>query len=478
MSTFPEYDLYDAIGLAELIREGEIGALDVLDAAMERVDARNPRINAVVDSWYDEAKSGLKNPLPDSPLAGVPYLLKDLGVLYNGRRTSNGSRFFSDAVADHDSTITERYRAAGLVIFGKTNTPEFGLNATTEPALLGQCRNPYDMDRSTGGSSGGAAAAVAARMVPAAHATDGGGSIRIPASNCGLFGLKVTRARNPIGPDVGEGWSGFGVGHAVTRTVRDSAALLDATHGPSPGDPYFAPPASGSYLDQVGRDPGRLKIAMTTRSAADTPVDPECVRAVEDTAKLLEELGHVVEDAEPDYDVDAMKFAMKTIIGSNMRTLLDLRAAALGRPATADDVEPISWHWAELGASVTGADYARALIVIHAISRRMADFFSDYDLALSPTLPHPPLPLGRTSMAGDDLDAYFEELTERVPFTPLYNASGNPAVSLPLHWTDTGLPVGVQLGAAFGAEDLLLRISAQLEQTRPWRDRRPDWIEG
>jgi Asp-tRNA(Asn)/Glu-tRNA(Gln) amidotransferase A subunit family amidase len=409
-------------------------------------------------------------------LAGVPYLLKDLGVLYAGRPTTYGSRFFATAVADHDSTLVERLRAAGLVIIGKTNTPEFGLNATTEPVLFGPSRNPYDDSRSTGGSSGGAAAAVAARMVPAAHATDGGGSIRIPAANCGLFGLKPTRARNPIGPDVGEGWSGLGVGHAVSRTVRDSAALLDATHGPAPGDPYWAPPFTERYADHVGRDPGRLKVAVTTRSAADTPVDPECVRAVEETAKLLEELGHTVEEAAPDYSVEAMAFAMKTIIASNMHTLLALRGGVLGRNATLDDVEPISWHFAKRGAACTGADYARAIIVIHGIGRRLAGFFQDYDLALSPTLADPPLPLGRTSMAGDDMDAYFEALTARIPFTPLYNVSGHPAASLPLHWTEAGLPVGVQLGAAFGAEDLLFRISAQLEEARPWHDRRPDGL--
>jgi len=473
VAPFKEYEDYDALGLAALIRRREVRAEEVLEAAIERIEARNPRLNAVVHKTYEEVPRAARARVSNGPLAGVPYLLKDLYVLLAGAPTTNGSRLFADFVADHDSTITERLRAAGLVILGKTNTPEFGLNMSTEPALFGPTRNPWNMARSAGGSSGGSAAAVAAGVLPAAHATDGGGSIRIPAAHCGLFGLKPTRARNPAGPDVGEGWSGLSVGHAVTRSVRDSAALLDATHGPAPGDPYHAPPPARTFLAEVGAEPGRLRIALMTGGRLGEPVDPECVRAAEEAAKLCQELGHAVEEGAPEYDAEAMRSAVRVIIAANVRNTLNLRGAVRGRPAEEREVEPVSWRFALEGGRIAAADYARAIQILHTTGRRLAAFFERYDLVLSPTLAQPPLPLGTTSMATDDHDRYFTDLFDRLPFTPLFNVSGHPAVSVPLGWTADGLPVGVQFGARFGDEATLLRIASQLERAKPWAGRRP-----
>lgn len=339
MNGFAEFEQYDGIGLADLVRRRQVRPEEVLEAAIARVEARNPAVNAVVSRLYDEARAAIRAGLPVGPFTGVPYLLKDLGALYTGAITSFGSRLFVDYRADHDSEITARLKRAGLVIFGKTNTPEFGLSASTEPRLFGATRNPWNLSHSAGGSSGGSAAAVAAGMLPMAHATDGGGSIRIPASCCGLVGLKPTRARNPLGPDLGEGWGGASVAHAVTRTVRDSAALLDATSGPDVGDPYWAPPPAGPFLSEVGREPGRLRIALTTMPWNGQPVDPECIEATRAAARLCERLGHRVEEARPEVDESALWLATRIIIGANIRAVLEARAATLCRELSADDVE-------------------------------------------------------------------------------------------------------------------------------------------
>jgi amidase/6-aminohexanoate-cyclic-dimer hydrolase len=471
MGGFSEYDRYDAVGLAHLVATRAVRPEELLDAAVARVAATNPTINAVVQHHDDGARRHLSQGLPSGPFRGVPFLLKDLGVLMTGTRTGSGSRAWNDHVADHDTTLVERYRSAGLVIFGKTNTPELGLNVTTEPAAYGPTRNPYDRQRSAGGSSGGAAAAVAARIVPVAHATDGGGSIRIPAANCGLFGLKPTRARTPLGPDIGEGWAGRSCAHVVSRSVRDSAAFLDATQGPAPGDPYWAPPPARSYAAEVGADPGKLRIAISTVSPDGETPHPECIRAVDNTARLLSELGHRVEAAAPDYDHAAVVDNTMAIIAGNTANGLDARGRARGRPLTRDEVEPLTWAIAEMGRSFTATDYVRAVQVGHAAGRRLAAFFGRFDLALTPTMMDPPRPIGEIRTSGTDVVAWGRSL--RIPFTPIYNVTGCPAASLPLHWTAEGLPVGVHLGAAFGREDLLFRISAQLEKARPWADRRP-----
>jgi amidase/6-aminohexanoate-cyclic-dimer hydrolase len=473
MAAFKEYADYDALGLGELIAKKQVTPQEVLEAAIERIEAVNPRINAVVQKSYDEAQAAIRAGLPVGLLSGVPYLLKDLYAWQKGARIGNGSRLYDGFVADHDFTLVERYKAAGLVILGRTNTPEFGLNAATEPVVNGPTRNPWNLERSAGGSSGGAAAAVAAGMVPAAHGTDGGGSIRIPAANCGLFGLKPNRGRNPAGPDVGEGWSGLACGHALTRTVRDSAALLDATSGPAPGDPYWAPPPARPFLQEVGAKPGKLRIALMKKPITGTPVHPECIKGVEAAARSCEELGHRVEEAMPDFDFVGLRWAMGVIISANLRNGLDARLDALKRTQKEDDVERITALWAEQGRRHTARDYARALIVVHGVGRRFGEFFRKYDVLLSATVAEPPLPLGATDMMGDDLDAYNERLFRLIPFTPQFNVSGGPAASVPLYWTPDGLPVGIQFGADFGNEAVLFRLAAQLEQAQPWKDKRP-----
>jgi amidase len=470
---FADYDRYDGLGLAGLVRGGEVKAEEMLEAAIERVDALNPALNAVVTRLYDQARAALAAGLPAGPFTGVPYALKDLGALYTGAVTSYGSRLFAGAVADHDSEYTVRLKRAGLVILAKTNTPEMGLAPSTEPRLFGPTRNPWNRAHSAGGSSGGSAAAVAGGMLPMAHATDGGGSIRIPASCCGLFGLKPTRARNPMGPDAGEGWGGASVGHAVTRSVRDSAALLDVTAGPDVGDPYWAPPPAGPFLDEVGRPPGRLRIALATASWNGALVDPECAAAATDAARLCESLGHHVEEARPDYNHEALAQATRIIIGANVRAALDVGAKARGRAVEAGDVERVTWEFAALGASHTAADYARSIGVVHRTGRAVARFFTRHDIVLSPTMCRPPFPLGVLDMSSADADAYLAAVLASIGFTSLFNSSGNPAMSVPLAWSRSGLPIGIQFAAPFGGEALLFRLAGQLEAARPWAARRP-----
>ena len=473
MAAFSEYDSYDALGLAELVAKRRISAAELLEAAIARIEAMNPTINAVVQKMYDAAHATVAAGLPAGPLSGVPFLIKDLYAWCKGAGSGNGSRLFDGFVAEQDFTIVERYKAAGLVILGRTNTPEFGLAPTTEPVANGPTRNPWDRSRSAGGSSGGATAAVACGMVPVAHATDGGGSIRIPAANCGVFGLKPTRGRTPSGPFVGEGWSGMAVGHAVTRSVRDSAALLDATAGSAPGDPYWAPPARRPFLQEVGADPGRLRIAFSTRSPSGGGVHAECVAATTNAAKLCAELGHSVAEAAPSFDMGAMRWARDVVIAASVRNGIDTRLEALDRPLRDGELERITALWAERGLKYTARDYARAIVILHGIGRRFGAFFADYDVLMTPVLSQPPEPLGATNMMSDDLDAFIERLFHLVCFTRQINVTGGPAASIPLHWTPEGLPVGVHFVADFGNEATLFRLAAQLEQAQPWRDRRP-----
>jgi amidase len=471
-TSLPDYDRYDGLGLAGLVQARQVSAGELLEAAVERVEQRNPAINAVINRMYDQAKAAIAAGLPSGPFTGVPYLLKDLGVYCAGAVTSAGSRFFCDAVADHDSEIVTRMKRAGLVIFGKTNTPELGLSSSTEPRLFGPTKNPWNCEMSAGGSSGGGAAAVAASMVPMAHATDGGGSIRIPASCCGLFGLKPTRARNPMGPDLGEGWNGASVGHAITRSVRDSAALLDATCGPDIGDPYWAPPPRGSYLAEVGADPGRLRIAFTARAWNGQAVDAQCSAAVAAAAKLCESLGHHLEEATPAIDELARANAARIISSAHTRRALEARGEVLGRPPRAEDVETVTWETAEFGRLVPASDYARAVIAMHRTGRVVGQFFTRYDILLTPTMCVPPRALGVLSMMRDP-DEFREALLGTIAFTQPFNTAGNPAMSVPLHWSPEGLPVGVQFVGRFGDEATLFRLAAQLEVAQPWMDRRP-----
>jgi Asp-tRNA(Asn)/Glu-tRNA(Gln) amidotransferase A subunit family amidase len=470
---FQEYDRHDGLGLAELVRRREVTAEELLDEAIARVERLNPTLNAVVQRMYDEARAAVRAGIPDGPFTGVPYLLKDLGTHYRGTPTSSGSALFRGLVADHDSELVSRSKRAGLVIFGKTNTPEFGLTTSTEPRLWGPTRNPWSPGRSAGGSSGGAAAAVASGMVPMAHASDGGGSIRIPSSSCGLFGLKPTRGRTPFGPDHAEGWSGASVQHALTRTVRDSAALLDAVAGPDVGDPYWAPPPFRPYRDEVGAEPGRLRIAFTTRPWDPHGVDPECVAAVTGAAKLCEELGHVVTEDRPEWDEEARIAAARVIIFAHTRAELDEAERRLGRPATPDDVEPLVWAAAEYGAAATAPQMVAAMDTLHRVGRRLGQFFTRYDLLLTPTQCRVPPRLGVLDMCTEDRDTYVEALMASIAFTAPFNGAGNPAMSVPLHWAADGVPVGVQFAAPFGDEATLFRLASQLERARPWADRRP-----
>lgn len=465
-------DKYDGLGLAELVRKREVSAAELLEAVLRRVEERNPIVNAVVTPMYKEARQAIAAGLPSGPFSGVPYMLKDLHALYAGVKMTYGSRYFADFVPDHDSTITQRLKAAGLVICAKTNTPEFGQTTTTEPVLFGPTRNPWNLEYIAGGSSGGAAAAVAAGMLPMAHATDGGGSIRIPASCCGLVGLKPTRARTPYGPDAGEGWSGASIGHAVTRTVRDSAALLDATAGADVGDPYWAPPPARPFLKEVGADPGPLRIALCTTSFNGWPVDAECAAAARSAAKLCAELGHQVEEAAPELDKAALAEAQRIIVVSNIRATLEARAKALGRPWTLEDVELATHGSAEAGKEATGADYARSIVQIHRAGRQVGRFMQKWDVILTPTMGCEPLKLGRPSLMVVDAENYRDPLMRTIAFTSLFNAAGNPAMSLPLHWNKAGLPIGVQFAGRFGDEATLFRLAAQIEAAQPWRDRR------
>jgi len=468
-----DYESQDAIALAALVRDGEVTPEQLLDCALGRAAKRNPELNAIPIPMEDEARRTIAEGIPDGPLAGVPYLLKDLAVQYSGVRTTNGCRFFADAVADHDSELTTRYKRAGLVIFGKSASPEFGLTTTTESALFGQTRNPWNRAHTTGGSSGGAAAAVAAGILPAAHASDGGGSIRIPAACCGLFGLKPTRGRVPFGPDAGEGWSGMSTMHAVTRSVRDSALLLDVSEGPDVGDPYWAPPKARPYLDEVGEDPGTLRIGRLRKTFNGKPTHADCEQAVDDAAALCESLGHRVEPAEIDVDIEALGAASQSIMGGNLLMVLEQQAETLGRPFGPDDIEGFTYILSEIARKRTASDYALSVRTIHAVGRAMEQFMADYDVLLSPTMGAPPQELGLCSLSNPDIGAMSDAVLTSVGYTQIFNATGQPGMSVPLAWNAAGLPIGIQFVGHFGREDTLLRLAGQLEAAKPWAGRLP-----
>ena len=466
-----DYMQHDATQLAELLRKGAVSALEVTEAAIARAEAVNPRVNAVVTPMYDTAIRQARGAL-SGPLAGVPFLIKDLNFV-KGVRCSLGSRLWADFVPDHDAEIVTRYRKAGLVLLGKSNTPEVGLAATTESVFLGACHNPWDLSRTPGGSSGGAAAAVAAGIVPVAHATDGGGSIRIPASCCGLVGLKPTRARTPLGPDTGEGWGGMAVGHVVSRSVRDTALLLDLTHGPAKGDPYHAPAFTGSFLDDLGKDPAPLRVAIDLEPVSGGAIHEECRAAARNTAALLESLGHRVEEKSPDFDRRLFVEATDTLVLANVANSIHARAEKIGVPLSAQYVEMLTLRLANMGRSFGADRYAKAINHIHAVGRQLESFFESYDLVLSPTLLQPPVPLGFLDTNSEDGETYGKRFRSFWGFTSLYNATGEPAISLPLHWSADGLPVGVQLAASFGSEALLLQVAAQIERAVGGFNRRP-----
>lgn len=474
MGGFEEYERYDGLGLAELVAKGEVSASEVLEAAIARAESRNPALNAIVTPMYAEARRVVGAGVPNGPFRGVPFLIKDLHAGYAGARTTNGSKLYADFVPEHDTELVVRQRNAGLVVIGKSATPEFGLMTSTESALHGATRNPWNLERSSGGSSGGASAAVAAGIVPLAHGTDGGGSIRMPASCCGLFGLKPTRGRTPMGPGAGEGWSGMSCWHALGRSVRDSAALLDATAATDPGAPYRAPAAERPWLREVGASPGRLRLALQTRTFNGSETHADCAAAAEEAAGLCESLGHDVEAARVEFDDASLPDATRVVIAANISAAAEERARQLGRELSPDDVEPGTYAVIQAGASASAADYARALRVLHGVGRQVARFFEGYDAILTPTMAVPPPPLGLLALTTEDPEAYLALLLQSIGFTQLFNVTGCPAMSVPLSWNDEGLPIGVQFAARFGDEATLLRLAAQLEEARPWIDRRPD----
>jgi amidase len=466
--------LLDATAQAELVRKKQVKPIELVEATIERIQRVNPAINAVITPMYDQARQAVEGTIPTGPFTGVPFLLKDLGPMYQGVRMTMGSRLTQFMVAPMDSELTTRYKKAGLITVGKTNTPEFGLVPTTEPRLFGPTRNPWDTTRTTGGSSGGSAAAVAAGIVPMAHANDGGGSIRIPASACGVFGLKPTRARVSLAPLFGDQLNGLTIDHAVTRTVRDSAALLDATAGPVPGDPYWAPPPERPYLQEVGADPGRLRIAFTQQKLyGEGELHPDAIAGVRDTAKLCEDLGHEVTEAHPTLNGEQLVEAFTVMWQAGVAETIAAIAQVIGRQPNDSEIEPLTRTLAEEGQKIDAASYLLAVSQMQLMARQVAAFQEQYDLWLTPTLGEPPVPLGTFDSPPDDPMYGFTRAAEFVPFTPLQNATGQPAMSVPLYWNDDGLPIGSHFVARFGDEATLFRLAAQLEEARPWTHKRP-----
>jgi amidase len=469
-----DYSRYDAVGLAELVRRKEVTPEELVRAAVAAIGRVNPRLNAVIDVREAEALDAVKRGLPEGPFHGVPFLIKDLVIHAAGVPTDLGSRLARGTVFPHDSALMARFKRAGLVTLGRTNTPEFGNNVTTEPVLHGPTRNPWNLAHSPGGSSGGSAAAVAAGIVPVAHGNDGGGSIRIPASLCGLFGLKPTRGRISMGPDVGEAINGMGIEHVVSRTVRDSAAMLDATHGPEAGDPYHAPPPQRPFLEEVRRKPGRLRIALSRKAAGDEPVSPDCVAAVEDAARLCVELGHEVVEAAPAYDARALNAAMTRAWATALSSWADGLGAMLGRTPGPDTLEATTWAVVRFGRKLKVADLQGALAVFNQVSRAVGAFFVEHDVLLTPTVAVPPYRLGVVDATVPRApEEWYTFAFSHCPFTAVFNVTGQPAMSVPLHWNAQGLPIGVQFAGRFADEATLLRLAGQLEEARPWAERRP-----
>lgn len=472
-----DYEAHDATGLAALVARAEVSPDELLDAALERVAALNPRLNAVVLVQERTARRHIREGLPQGPFRGVPFLLKDLGCEAVEFPSHNGSALLRNTTYRRNSTIFERIAATGVVTFGRTTSPEGGIGAATEAAVYGgPTRNPWDLTRTSGGSSGGAGAAVAAGIVPIAHGSDGGGSVRIPASSCGLFGFKATRGRFPDGPDAGEGWAGMSIDGFLTRSVRDNATLMDACAGPDSGAPYWAPPMEKGYRAAIAAPPRRLRVALCPTTFSGAAVHPDCTRAVTETGALLADLGHDVDLARPQADHESMMRAWTQIVACG--TALGVRGAlaARGRDLLPDDLEGVSRGALAYAEGISGADYLAAVERIHAYGREMANFFADWDILVSPTLAEPPAEVGRFAHDTEDYEGFRigpGGVFAYSPFCAAFNASGQPAASMPLHWTEDGLPVGVHVAAPFGADEELIALCAELEAARPWCHRRP-----
>ena len=493
--THDEYIRHDATALAALVRAGEISPHELIEAAVRRLEAVNPSVNAVVYRMDDEARAAAAAVDREAVFAGVPFLAKDLQSDYAGHPTSRGSRLMVGRTRENDTELVRRVRATGVSVLGKTNTPEFGLLPYTEPALWGPCRNPWALDRTPGGSSGGSAAAVAAGIVPMAGGGDGAGSIRMPASCCGLFGLKPTRKRNPSGPERGESWRGAAIEHVLTRSVRDSAAMLDATHGPEADAPYRIEPPARPFSREVGTDPGRLRIAWTTDPLLGSSVHPDCVDAVAGTVKLLEDLGHEVAEAAPRMDGPAFARAFVHMMAGELGAEIEDLTRVLGRRPRRRELEPLTRCLGLVSRALSASDFAHALRILERAGNSVAAFFADWDILVTPTLATPPpviggLPprpiehlqlrvlgaigSGRLIRMAGLIDRTADSAFDFTPWTPVFNMSGQPAASVPLHWNAEGLPIGVHLVARVGDEATLLRLAGQLERARPWFDRMPE----
>lgn len=494
MTGFAEYSSYDALGLAELVQKGEVSPGELVEECIARVERVNPTLNAVILTLYQQARAAAREPLGDGAFAGVPFLVKDLILAMPGVPTNMGSRFYRGWIPGYETTLWTRYREAGVLAVAKTNTPEFGMLPVTEPDLFGPTCSPWDTSRTSGGSSGGAGAMVAAGVVPMAHGGDGGGSIRIPSSCCGIFGLKPTRARTPAGPAVSENWNGFALEHVLTRTVRDSAAMLDATDGPEASAPYHAPAKERPFLDEVGADVGALRIGFHCEPPMPSEVHPDCIEAVGEVAKLCESLGHHVEEVRPNHDRYVLAKAFMTVVAANTAADLTDAQKLLHRRAKKSDFETETWLSAMMGGLFSAEDFVHALHVLQAESRRLVRELGQYDVILTPTLGQPPVPHRSLRAQGTEarlqkavvradfvsalkLPGVIEKAVERVyhfiPFTPVANFTGQPSMSVPLVWNRQLLPVGTMFTARFGDEACLFRLAAQLEEARPWKDRRP-----
>jgi amidase len=488
---FPEYEDFDATTLAYLVKNRVCSPLELLEAAIERIEAYNPELNAVVDRLYERARKRVQS-LPDGPFKGVPFLVKNLGLTVAGTATSSGNRLAARIVADRSSVLAQRYENAGLQIIGKTNTPEFGIMGITEPALYGACRNPWHAAHTSGGSSGGSAAAVAAGMVPMAHGGDGGGSIRIPSSCCGLFGLKPTRGRVTMAPHYGESWCGLVQEHVLTRSVRDSAAMLDIEAIPTIGEPYAAPAQNRPWVEELTAPARKLRIAYTAEALLAGTTHPDCKEALHDAVGLLRELGHEVEEACPDFSRAELSRAYLVIVACNISFHVKETARMAGVRPRAQDFEPTTWLLSVIGDRCSGSELIAAQTAVHRASRDLASFFQRYDLFMTPTLAQPPLLLGATEPTllealqvgflnrfplKKALDVALEAMGSQklapFPNTQVFNLTGQPAMSVPLHWSKAGLPIGIQFAARFADEATLFRLAAQLEEARPWAHKRP-----
>jgi amidase len=479
-----EHDLteMDATAQAELVRSGEASPAELVEAAIERAERLNPELNAIIHPFYDEAREQAAGDLPDGPFRGVPFLLKDLGAGLAGQPLHMGMQALKDADfrLPMDTILGARFRDAGFVTIGKTNVPELGILPTTESRAYGAAHNPWNLEHTPGGSSGGSGAAVGAGIVPVAHANDGGGSIRIPASHNGLVGLKPTRQRTTQGPLIGDALSGLTEELVVSHTVRDTAAILEAVHGGVPGDPYFAPPPERPYTEEVGADPGKLRIGVKVDAFVDQEVDPRCQENARAAGELLQGLGHSVEDGgpevpptDPDSPLDVIESFM-TRWQAGQAASLDQFSVLLGRQLGPGDVEPLTWALAEEGRKKNAGQYLGAVAVHQGLARFISGWFEQgYDLLLTPTTGEPAPPLGTFDDSGPDPLVAIERARKTAIFNALFNATGHPAISLPLGMTDDGLPIGVQLVAPQGREDVLIRVAAQVEEAAPWADRRP-----